>query len=156
MTDPMKSSALDALKRSLGELRAAIDDVPPEALNWRPAGAESNSIAVLGTHAMHSTRLWLSVAVGAPLPERDRDAEFRVTEDDPDALLRFIDEMSVECEALLSDTEDVDWSAPRKTGIRPGHELYEVSAGFALLQALQHLGQHVGHCGLTRQLWENQ
>ncbi len=36
---------------------------------------------------------------------------------------------------------------------RPGVE--EVPAAFALLHALEHLGQHVAHCSLTRQLWES-
>ena len=138
----------------LDELRAAVEGVSAETLNWRPAGEETNSIAVLATHVMHSTRLWLSVAVGVPLPERDRDSEFRATEDDPDALMRLVDDMSAECRALLDDANSVEWSALRKTDIAPGHELHEVSAGFALLQALQHLGQHIAHCTLTRQLWE--
>jgi hypothetical protein len=82
--------------------------VPAEALNWKPAGADTNSIAVLATHVMHSTRSWLSVAVGAELPDRDRESEFRVTEDDPGALLRLVDEMSDECKALLKDAGEVD------------------------------------------------
>ncbi len=155
MTDPIIPSARFVLKQSLEELRAAIDGVPAEALNWNPAGEETNSIAVLATHVLGSTHSWLSVAVGAPLPERDRDAEFRVTEDDPGALLRFVDEMSEKCRALLRDAGDVDWSATRKTHARPGDSPQDVPAAFALLHALEHLGQHVAHCSLTRQLWEN-
>ena len=154
MTDPITLSAQYVLKESLGELRAAVEGVPAEALNWRPGGEDTNSMAVLATHVTNSTRMWLSVAVGAPLPERDREAEFRAMEDDPEALLRLVDTMSADCRAILRDTDDVDWSAMRKTDIRPGEELHEVSAGFALLQALQHLGQHIAHCSLTRQLWE--
>ena len=155
MTDPITASARFVLKEALVELRAAVEGVPAEALNWRPAGEETNSIAVLATHALHSTRLWLSVAVGTPLPERDRGSEFRATEDDPEALLQLIDEKSGECLELLRGAGNVEWSVLRKTDIHPDHELHEVTAGFALLQALQHLGQHIAHCSLTRQLWEN-
>ena len=164
MTDPITASARFVLKESLGELRAAVEGVPAEALNWRPGGEETNSIAVLATHVMHSTRSWLAIAVGAPLPERDRPAEFLVTEDDPLALLRLVDEMSAQCTVLLRDAEDVDWSATRGTHARPakkaGDGLWqpgqeEVPAAYAILHALEHLGQHVAHCSLTRQLWEN-
>ena len=163
MTDPITPSARYVLKESLGELRAAVEGVPAEALNWRPAGEETNSIAVLATHVLHSTRSWLAIAVGAPLPERDRPAEFLVTEDDPLALLRLVDEMSAQCTVLLRDAEDVDWSATRGTHARPAKKAgdgswqpgqEEVPAAYAILHALEHLGQHVAHCSLTRQLWE--
>ena len=164
MTDPITASARFVLKESLGELRSAVEGVPAEALNWRPGGEETNSIAVLATHALNSTRSWLAIAVGAPLPERDRPAEFLVTEDDPLALLRLVDEMSAQCTVLLRDAEDVDWSATRGTHARPAKKAgdgswqpgqEEVPAAYAILHALEHLGQHVAHCSLTRQLWEN-
>ncbi len=41
MTDPITSSARFVLKESLAELRAAVEGVPAEALNWRPAGEET-------------------------------------------------------------------------------------------------------------------
>ena len=163
MSDPITPSARFVLRESLGELRAAVEGVPAEALNWRPAGEETNSIAVLATHALSSTRSWLAVAVGAPLPERDRPSEFLVMEDDPWALLRLVDELSEECRALLRDAGDVDWSATRKTHARPAKKaddgswqpgVDEVPAAYAVLHALEHLGQHVAHCSLTRQLWE--
>ncbi len=163
MTDPITPSARYVLKESLGELRAAVEGVPAEALNWRPAGEETNSIAVLATHVLHSTRSWLAIAVGAPLPERDRPAEFLATEDDPGALLRLVDEMSAQCTVLLRDAGEVDWSATRKTHARPAQKaedgswqpgVEEVPAAYAILHALEHLGEHVAHCSLTRQLWE--
>ncbi len=174
MTDAITASARFVLKESLGELRAAVEGVPAEALNWRPGGEETNSIAVLATHVLHSTRSWLAIAVGAELPERDRPSEFLVTEDDPLALLRLVDEMSAQCTVLLRDAEDVDWSAMRKTHARPAQTgkaqkaqtgkpgdgswqpgVEEVPAAYAILHALEHLGQHVAHCSLTRQIWES-
>ena len=163
MTDSITLSARFVLKELLAELRAAVDGVPAEALNWKPGGEETNSIAVLATHVMGSTRSWLAIAVGAPLPERDRPSEFLVTEEDPLALLRLVDEMSAQCTVLLRDAEDVDWSATRGTHGRPAQKAGDVSwrpgqeevpAAYAILHALEHLGQHVAHCSLTRQLWE--
>jgi uncharacterized damage-inducible protein DinB len=156
MSDRITPSAGYVLKQALEELRAAVEGVPAEALNWKPGGEDTNSIAVLATHVMHSTRSWLSVAVGAPLPDRDRDSEFRATEDDPGALLRLVDEMSEECRKLLAEAGEVDWSAMRKTHARPGDAPEEVPAAFAVFHALEHLGEHVAHCSLTRQVWEEQ
>ena len=72
-----------------------------EMLNRRPIDDDTNPLAVLVTHAMHSTRSWLSLATGAPLPDRDRDAEFLVVVDDGDAFRSWLDAMSDECRALL-------------------------------------------------------
>ena len=157
MTDPISASARFVLKESLGELRAAVEGVPAEALNWRPAGEGTNSMAALAIHALHATRSWLSVAVGGVEPaERDRSSEFRSTAEDPGELLRLVDEMSAHCTVLLRDAGEVDWSAKRKIDALawdPG--VKEVPAAFAILHALEHLGQHLAHCSLTRQLWQN-
>ena len=45
--DPILSSARYVVRESLAELRKTIEGVPVEALNWRPAGDDSNSLAVL-------------------------------------------------------------------------------------------------------------
>jgi hypothetical protein len=152
--DPFLPSAGFVLDQSLKDLRTAIDGLPAEALDWKPAGADTNSAAVLVTHVMHSTRSWLSVAVGAPLPDRDRDSEFLVKQNDPTALMSFLDAFSTDCRAVLKNAGEVDWSATRKTHARPGDTPEEVPAAFALIHALSHLQEHVAHLGLTRQLWE--
>src|SRR5262245_21111387 len=99
---------------------------------------------------MHSTRAWLSVAVGAEPPARDRPAEFRVVAS-TDELLALLDEMGGECVALL-DGATFD---PDRTGLAPwrqGPEADEpVPAAWALIHALVHLREHVAHAQLTRQ-----
>src|SRR4030065_2709682 len=89
-TDPVLASARYLVGESLKELRSSVEGLPVEALSWRPAGDATNSIAVLATHTVHSTRMWLSMAMAAPLPERDRDSEFRASVDDSAALLRLL------------------------------------------------------------------
>ena len=157
MTDAITSSARIVLKQLLEELRAAVERVPVEGLNWRPAGEETNSMAALAVHVLHGTRSWLSVAVaGVELGGRDRSAEFLATAEDSGALMRLVDEMSAECTVLLRDAGEVDWSAMRKIdALAWDPDVNEVPAAWALLHALEHLGQHVGHCSLTRQLWQN-
>jgi hypothetical protein len=114
-----------------------------------------NSIAVLTAHAMGSTRSWLSIAVGAPLPDRDRPAEFVAVAENADSLLAHFDDMWRQCDAVLEGARDVDWSALRRTHPRPRPGADEtVTGAWALLHALEHLREHAGQIALTRQLWD--
>ena len=153
-SDPVLASARDLVGDSVTELRSSIQGLPVEALNWRPAGEQTNSIAVLVTHTLHSTRMWLSMAMGAPLPERDRDSEFRVAATDAAALLRLVDKLSEDCRVVLRSAEDMDWAALRRTQGRGGDAPPEVSAAFALIHATEHLRGHVDQISLTRHLWD--
>jgi len=155
MADSILFSASYVLTDHLKELRAAVDGLPDEALNWKPGGEDTNSIAVLVTHVLHSTRSWISTAVGAPLPERDRDSEFRVRSGDTAGLLGFLDDFGAQVLALLNNAGDIEWAANRKPHMRPDPDLPDyVPASFALLHAIEHFGQHVAHVSLTRQLWD--
>ena len=152
MTDHVLESARHLVGGSLKELRASVDGLPAEALNWRPT-PETNSIAMLIAHTMGATRLWLRMAMGLPLPERDRDAEFRATFGDSLALLRFVDEMSRECTEALDSADSVDWSAMRETAGRGGDAPPQVAAAYALIHVTEHLRGHVDQVSLMRQLW---
>lgn len=155
MPDAMLASAAYVLKQDIEELRAAVDGLPDEALNWKPAGEDTNSVAVLVTHVLHSTRSWISTAAGAPLPDRDRDSEFRTAAERTSDLLALLDDFGVQILALVNDAGDIDWAANRKTHMRPDPDLPDyVPAAFALLHAIEHFGQHVAHVSLTRQLWD--
>lgn len=154
VSDPVLASAHDLVGESVTELRSSIQGLPVEALNWRPAGEKTNSIAVLATHTLHSTRMWLSLAMGVPLPERDRDSEFRAAATDAAALLQLVDKLSEDCRVVLRSAEDMDWAALRRTQGRGGDAPPEVSAAFALIHATEHLRGHVDQISLTRQLWD--
>jgi uncharacterized damage-inducible protein DinB len=154
MPDSLLTSARYVVKEDLKDLLDGIEGLPGEALDWKPAGADTNSIAVLVTHVLHSTRSWLSVAIGAALPDRDRDSEFRVKSDDAGALVDFVHEFSRQIMTLLEGADEVDWTALRQTHARPGDAPEQVPASWALLHAIEHLREHIAHVGLTRQLWE--
>ena len=154
MPDPILTSARDLLRRNRDDMRTAIEGLPADALNWRPAGDDTNSIAVLATHSLTSTRWWLSVAVDAPLPDRDRPTEFDFTAHDSGELLAFVDGLFEECLSLSDSSRTVDWSALRSQG-DPDTDIH-LFAAWALLHALEHLREHVGQISLTRQLWEAQ
>ena len=109
---------------------------------------------MLVTHTLHSTRAWLSLAMGVALPGRDRPAEFAVVVDDPAAFMASVDPLAAECRALLAIDASFDAGREGTAPWRPS-DLAEqpVTAVWALLHALAHLREHVGHAQLTRQLW---
>jgi DinB family protein len=154
MDDPTVAAARDLLEGSVEGLRRAIEGLPAEALNWRPAGEDTNPIAVLAAHSMGSTRSWLAVAFGAPLPERDRPAEFRTVAGDATELLSHVDGMTSDCRTLL-DGAVFEPGTMRTSHTRSSSGQAEVVTGaWALLHAVEHLSEHSGHAQLTRQLWE--
>lgn len=154
--DPMIAAARYVLLRDqLPLLRECVAQAPLEALNWRPGGEDTNSIAVLATHTMHSTRSWVSIALGAPLPDRDRDSEFRATVDATSELLALVDALTADIERLLDGANDnVDWGAMRERTQLPNGTRKSVPAARALLHAIEHASAHVAHMQLTRQLWD--
>jgi len=136
-------------------MRVCVTDFPEEAFDWRPAGDDSNSLAILTIHSLHSTRSWLSIATGQPLPERDRDSEFRVSGSSVSKVLALFDDMAADCAKLLEPSETIDWAAIRRTHARPNpDDDMKVPAAWALLHAIEHLREHVGQMQLTRQLWD--
>jgi hypothetical protein len=152
MNDPLLDAARELTDESIAGIRQAIEGAPAEALNWRPAGDDTNTIAVLTVHALHSTRWWLSVAAGAPGPERDRPSEFEARASSTEELVALVDSMAEDCRSLLvAPTFDPGASRTSRTTYAPPET---VTAAWALLHALEHLREHVAHLQLTRQLWD--
>jgi hypothetical protein len=151
VTDPLLGAARDLLGKSLAGMRHAIEGAPADALNRRPAGEDTNPIAVLTVHALHSTRWWLSVATDSARPHRDRPAEFEASAADAAELLAQVDTIGGECRALLDGGGPFDAGAERVSA-PPYGEPETVTAGWALLHALEHLREHVAQLQLTRQV----
>jgi hypothetical protein len=149
MPDPTIEAAREIFDESVDHLREAIEGLSPETLAWRPAGEDSNPITVLAVHGMHSSRWWLTIARGLPLPERDRPSEFVAETASETELLSFVDAMAAECRALLDPAEAFEPAA-----IRSLPEGETVASAWALLHALEHFREHVAQAQLTRQLFE--
>jgi hypothetical protein len=137
----------EVLEESLRELRKGVAGRSVEQLNARHAGGDTNSIAVIVTHALGSTRAWLSLAMGAPMPDRDRPAEFRAVADD--GFAAWTDDRIAECLALL---DGATWD-PLRVGTATWTAAQETrTAAYAAAHALSHLGEHVGHLHMTLEL----
>jgi hypothetical protein len=152
--DPTLAASGEILDEALASMRAAVDGVPADLLNRRPAGDQTNTIAVLAMHALSSARWWLSVAVDAQLPDRDRSSEFRYESTDGADLVRWIDAVSEDCRTLVDTDASFDPGATRRSTLRGAGEDEEVSAVWALIHAIEHLQAHVAHAQLTRQVLE--
>jgi len=153
MPDPILEAARRAIAGGTEVLRSAVRDLPAEALNWRPANPEdTNTIAVLATHAMHSTRVLLTMAAGLPPPARDRAGEFAAVAESPEPLLALVDGLAAECDAILEPCAGIDWSTPRQRR-RDDGSILEMSAAEALLFAVTHLRGHADEAALTRHFW---
>jgi hypothetical protein len=149
-SDPTIEAARGFVDESLDSMRAAVSGASADALNRRPAGDDTNPVAVLVVHAVSSTRWWVSVALGLPLPERDRPSEFRTIVAGADELLAVFDPIAADCRALLDTDVAFDAGAIREDP-REGEQ---VTAAWALIHAVEHLREHVAHAELTRQVFE--
>ena len=146
--DPTIEAARGFVDEALTSMRVAVVGASAEALNERPAGDDTNPVAVLVVHAVQSTRWWLSVARGLPLPDRDRPSEFLTTVADADELLALFDPVAADCRSLLDTDAAFDGGVIREDP-RDGEQF---TAVWALVHAVEHLREHVAHAELTRQL----
>jgi len=148
--DPLLVAVRETLGESLDEIRSTIDGLTVDQLNARVAGDGTNPIAVIVTHALESTRAWLSIAVAHEPPPRDRPAEFRTVADE--ALSAWVDGRIAECLALVDGAETFDPSYEANAPWLGGDPDSSVTAAWALMHAVAHLGEHVGHAHVMRDL----
>jgi hypothetical protein len=149
MNDPTFEAAHDVIAESLDEMRRGVADLSVEELNAKPAGGSTNSIAVIATHGLASTQAWLSLAVGAQPSARDRPAEFRTVADE--GFATWVEDTIGQCLGLFGGApfDPKRQELPTWRTDDPGEP---VTAAWALLHATAHLGEHVGHLHMTREL----
>lgn len=148
------SSSLDAVREATRTIlhdqhrrwRDVVNGLDAEALNWKP-GEETNSLAVLVSHALDAERFLLASSADAEI-ERDREAQFRVVVSGPDELLAYIDEVERDVDGYLDQLTDELLASEITRGAR------SVTGAWWALHAVEHSCEHIGHAELTRQLWE--
>lgn len=124
-----------------------LADLPPDALDWKPADG-MNSVSVLVMHITGAERFLIGDVVMGEPSNRVREAEFEVAGMSKEELLQRIHETEEYIKDALSRLSLSELEMQR-THPRHGKQ---VSVAWAILHALEHAGIHVGHIELTAQL----
>jgi hypothetical protein len=146
---PTTSAVVTALFRQLhDELRALIRECDHETLNFVPCRG-ANSIATIVTHTLASEAETLQAVAGVEAV-RDRDSEFRMSDQTAPALLAQLDA----ADALLRDLGSALTVERLEMLVAlPTLPQGEVRPGITwLIGNFGHAREHVGHAHLTRQL----
>jgi uncharacterized damage-inducible protein DinB len=145
VSDPVAEVFVRQFGHENGRLRKAIEGLAAGDLD-RVVAPQTNSVAVLVAHATGSELGWLHVAAGRSF-QRDRDSEFRTRGVSAAELDARIERASRAMPELVAAA--IEGGLGTKRATRSGDE---VTAGYALVHALEHLAEHVGQIELTRQL----
>ncbi len=129
------------------QLAKSIDGLSPEALDWAPV-AGANSLAVLVAHAAGSERFLIGQLAGGIDAHRDRAAEFSLHDVDSGHLKDILAQTEKVSLEVLSRLSESDMSA-----LRP-HRDEPKTTRWCIVHTIEHVAEHLGHAGLTRQLWD--
>jgi hypothetical protein len=145
--DPVAAKISEQFKEVHEQLRAEVRDASRDELNWKPA-PETNSIAALVAHTLGSEAEVYRVVAGVS-GTRDRPAEFRVTAESADDLLRQLDQANALVDELAPRITAADLAAEKPRGDRPPQ-----TGLHWLLTNYGHAREHLAHIQLTKQLYE--
>ena len=140
---------IDRLQGQKKAAAAALDGLPTEALDWVP-GEGMSSMGGLAAHMAGSARYLIGDIIGQQEVQRDRDAEFATAGQDAATLIALLDASMQEVLPVIEPLtpEDLDqMHFSRRHG-------KDFSVMWVLVHVLEHWAEHVGHLGITRQLWE--
>jgi uncharacterized damage-inducible protein DinB len=140
---------LQRMKTLHNGVERALDGLPAKALDWSP-GQDIPSLAVLITHLTGSERYWVGDVAMGEASGRDREAEFRVKGLALSELEARLADTLAYTSSALSRLTTADLVAGR---VSPSNG-EQVTAGWALMHALEHTGIHLGHIQIVRQLWD--
>jgi uncharacterized damage-inducible protein DinB len=148
-------SELDNYLHRIEDLHSQINqllvDVPPDGLNWRPFGEDSeqgtNSLAVLAAHIAGAEHFWIAEVIAGYAPTRDRDAEFMTNASTASYLIQILDDTFVETKAILSTLSISDLDQLREARNK------SIPVRWAILHVIDHTALHLGHMQITYQLW---
>ncbi|MDE2859445.1 MAG: DUF664 domain-containing protein [Chloroflexota bacterium] len=146
--DALFADVISRLEAMRADYFVCLDGLSSEELDWSP-GPEMNSLCVLAVHVTAAERFWIGIAIDDVI-ERDRPAEFRARGHSLGELqARFSANINFYRNAFASQSvgrlsEEVSFEfLDRRINCR---------RGWALLHALDHSAEHLGHAGMTRQL----
>ncbi len=146
--DALYADVISRLEAMHEDYFACLNGLSSEQLDWAP-GPEMNSLCVLAVHVTAAERFWIGIAIDDMI-DRDRPAEFQARSHSlEDLQARFSANISFYRTAFASQSverlsEEVSFEfLDRRINCR---------RGWALLHALDHTAEHLGHAGMTRQL----
>lgn len=140
---------LDRFQDLHREILKALNELPPEALDWKP-GPETNSLTVLIVHLSGAERYWIGDVAQGDSSQRDRNAEFQVRGLNRDVLKKRIEDLDVYEKATFAEMGLGELEEERVSA-RDGRKY---SVAWALSHALEHTAVHVGHIQMLSQLWQ--
>lgn len=129
-------------------LDAALEDLPDEALDYVP-GPEMNSLGVLATYVAAAERYWIAAVAGGEPTDRVREREFEVRGQDAGTLRALLRDTLAHSQRVLARLRTDELDQPRRS---PRH-VQPYTLANALLHALDHTAEHMGHMQMVRQLW---
>ncbi len=154
---PTHEGALQVTRESLYFLRSAIEDLPDQAMDWKPLPGAS-SFAVMVVHCVTSTRFFLSAGsgrVGSLIEYRagERAEAFRTAGVSKGALLELIDGFEGEASDILSPGTEAHLGARVELNVNDNLPVPLRNGAGTLFAAIGHLREHVGHVQLMHDLW---
>ena len=147
---------LDMINSLRAEVAAAIENLPVEALNWRPIEPReaedhvTNSLAVMAAHVAGAERHWINEMVGRQPALRHRPTEFKTVAEDSPFLLAELEKTGRQTELVLNALTPDDLDGSREIHDR------SFTVRWCILHAIEHTALHLGHMQITRQLWTHQ
>lgn len=146
---PFYEDFLGLLEERHNEILGALEGLLPAALDWSP-GKGMNSISVMVFHLTGAERYWIGDVVAGEPSGRDRAAEFKVHEVGVDVLKKRLKDNITYARKVLDKLTLQDLET-ELTSPRDGQK---ETVAWALIHALEHTTNHLGHIQLTRQLWD--
>src|SRR5579884_2144022 len=140
-----------SIETLVNDILAALQGLSDEQANWRPPADPTNSMYAITAHIIGSTGRWLTKNVAQQEDNSDREAEFRSS--GPIAPLRErLKDATANARKLLTSLPESEFGAPRR--FMMGGQQMEWPVRQCVLHVIEHLGTHLGHLQLTRQLVE--
>lgn len=147
--EPLFTALYARLQEIHAGLDKALDGLSQEALDWSP-GLEMNSLAVLAAHVAASERYWIGDMAGGEPSGRVRASEFETRGKDGAALRARLAEVLDHSRGVLARLTTADLGRECHSSIQGGTH----TVAWALLHALDHAAEHMGHCQMIRQMWD--
>ncbi|MGE3075597.1 MAG: DinB family protein [Dehalococcoidia bacterium] len=154
---PTHSGVLQVTRESLTMIRSAINDLPEDALDWKPLPT-ANSASVLVAHAVTATRFFLragSGSVGSLTEYRatERAEAFRTKGLSKAHLLEMLTAFSAEAETIVAAGTEQHLAAAVSMPSNDNLAVPDRNGAGTLFAAIGHLREHVGHLQLMHDLW---